>query len=75
MNVVKSGILLTKISDHLPCFTVIEVKNQKRKSPKYVNITVNNKEAIEKFKLELDKSVNDANARHLMGESIHFNSI
>ena len=60
MNVVKSGILLTKISDHLPCFTVIEVKNQKRKSPKYVNITVNNKEAIEKFKLELDKSVNEA---------------
>ena len=33
-----SGILLSKISDHLPCFSVIKIKNKLKYKSKYIKI-------------------------------------
>ena len=52
MNILKSAIILNKISDHLPCLAVISVKKNKRKIPKYVDIQNNSEEAISNFKSE-----------------------
>ena len=53
MNILKSGIILTKISDHLPCFTVINTKKFKKCPPKFIQVSVNNADAVEKFKTEV----------------------
>ena len=57
MNILKSAIILNKISDHLPCLAVISVKKNKRKIPKYVNIQNNSEEAISNFKKELTSKI------------------
>ena len=53
MRILKSGILMTKISDHLPCFTVIKTSNFTKKTPKFIMVNSNSQEAIENFKLKL----------------------
>ena len=57
MNVVKSGIIMTKISDHLPCFIVINIEKNKRNYPKYINVSVNNETARENFRRDLDNTL------------------
>ena len=57
MNVLKSGIIFSKISDHLPCFAIINVKKDRRKLPKLVTINVNNEQAVQSFKDELQNKI------------------
>ena len=59
MNILKSAIILNKISDHLPCLAVISVKKNKRKIPKYVDIQNNSEEAISNFKSELTSKLSN----------------
>ena len=42
----KSGMILTKISDHIPCFTSLSLPNQTKKRPQYVTIRDNSPQAI-----------------------------
>ena len=44
---------MTKISDHLPCFTVIKTENFTKMTPKFIMVNSNSQEAIESFKLKL----------------------
>ena len=48
-----SGIILTKISDHLPCFSCIDVLNTKPPKRKTVKVRVSSPEAITSFKNEV----------------------
>ena len=57
MKILKSGIILTKISDHLPCFTVINIKKIKKCHPKFINISVNNANSIENFKKDVKEKI------------------
>ena len=59
MSILKSGIILTKISDHLPCFTVINTKKIKSSLPKFINVSVNNAKAIEDFKSDVAKEITE----------------
>ena len=52
-----SGILVTKISDHLPCFTYIDLIKRKHKQPKYVKIRVNTEQALDDFRNDLSESL------------------
>ena len=52
-----SGILVNKISDHLPCFTCIDVLKQRQKIPKYVKICTKNNAAIQAFKTEVNNKI------------------
>ncbi len=52
-----SGILVNKISDHLPCFTCIDVLKQRQKIPKYVKICTKNNAAIQAFKTEVKNKI------------------
>ena len=45
-----SGIMINKLSDHLPCFSSLNIKKAKKTNPKYVQVTLNTPEAIEAFK-------------------------
>ena len=60
MRSLKSGILMTKISDHLPCFTVIKSTNFARKIPKFIMVNSNSQEAIDEFKLNLSLKLTSA---------------
>ena len=57
MNVIKSGIILTKISDHLPCLSVISTKKNQRKTPKFIEVKANNEVAIANFKSDLRNTI------------------
>ena len=80
MKIMKSGIILTKISDHLPCFTVINAKKFKKCHPKFIQVSVNNADAIEKFKIDVNSKIaqthfdrdlfNDPNINYDMLDSI-----
>ena len=59
MNILKSAVILNKISDHLPCLAVISVKKNKRKIPKFIEIQTNTEEAISKFKNELTRKIDE----------------
>ena len=54
-----SGILMNKISDHLPCFSSINIKKTKKTKPKYINVTVNTPGAINAFKDEIGNMIGD----------------
>ena len=56
-----SGILISKISDHLPCFTCIDLIKQKRKILKFMKVNVQTPEAILMFKSDIYTSVEIAN--------------
>ena len=54
----KSGIVVTKISDHLPCFSSIKVVfKANTKPPEYIKIDKNGPSDIEDFKKEVKKGL------------------
>ena len=54
----KSGIVVTKISDHLPCFSSIKVMiKANNKPPEFVKVDKNGPEAIENFKKEVKDKI------------------
>ena len=57
MTTIKSGIIMTKISDHLPCFSVLKIKKIKKQAPKFVTISSINKESIENFKTDVSRNI------------------
>ena len=61
MHLLKSAIIINKISDHLPCLAVISIQKSKRKAPKYVEIQTNSAEAIDKFKNQLNREIANTN--------------
>ena len=60
----KSGILLKKISDHLPCFTTINIKNKSEIQPKYVKIRDTGQQAMEEFRSEIAENISKCNFNH-----------
>ena len=52
-----SGIIITKISDHLPCFPCIDVLNTKISEPKYVKVNTNSPDAIQSFKYAVKQAL------------------
>ena len=60
MCVLKSGILMTKISDHLPCFTVVRTAKFARKVPKFITVNANSQDDIDKFKHNLALQLSDS---------------
>ena len=52
----KSGIILTSISDHLPCFLCIETEKNKLKYPKYIKIQTYNTDALDNFTKAIEES-------------------
>ena len=61
MHILKSAILLNKISDHLPCMAVVSTKKSNSQMPKYIEVQTNSKEAIENFKTHLSRELTQAN--------------
>ena len=57
----KSGIIVTKISDHLPCFSVINYFSKSKPKPRYVKICKNGPEAISAFKKEVEAKLSSEN--------------
>lgn len=49
-----SGILLSKLSDHQPYFTSIDIHASQQNMPKYVKITKHSTEALNNFKMEME---------------------
>ena len=56
-SISNSGILVTKISDHLPCFTYFNMCESKNKIPKFIKIRVNTQEALNNFKINLRETL------------------
>ena len=56
-----SGILLKKISDHLPCFTALNINNMRVMKPKFVNIIDKGSQAMENFRTEITNELNKKN--------------
>ena len=48
-----SGIIATKISDHLPCFSIINFANKEPSKPKFIMIQKKGPKEIENFKQEI----------------------
>ena len=48
-----SGIIATKISDHLPCFSIMNFANKDPPKPKFINIQRKGPKEIENFKKEI----------------------
>ena len=53
-----SGILINKLSDHLPCFIPLEISLFNPPNPKWIKINTQNKKAIQNI-------INDISASHL----------
>ena len=52
-----SGVIVTKISDHLPCFSFINFSSNSNKKPKYIKIQARGPEAINSFKTEVKNGI------------------
>ena len=52
-----SGILVTKISDHLPCFSTINFLNNVKYKPKYIKIQKSGPEALQAFQDEIKLNI------------------
>ena len=52
-----SGIIVTKLSDHLPCFSSINYTNNISKKTKYIKVRKNGPEAIHNFQTEIKSKV------------------
>ena len=55
-DAVSSRIVVTQLSDHLPCITSIKTLQSKHRHPKFVTIRTNSREAIARFKNEIEIS-------------------
>ena len=51
-----AGILLTQLSDHLPCFTLLETDIVHNSKPKFTRIFKQNDDAIQQIKNEINSS-------------------
>ena len=56
-----SGILLKKNSDHLPCFSTINIENKPTCPPKYIKIRDIGPDAMEAFRTEVIKEIEQKN--------------
>ena len=48
-----AGIIIKQFSDHLPCFICINNMHNKKKIPKYINITPQTQESMDNFCTEM----------------------
>ena len=55
-----SGIILRKISDHLPCFTSMNIHGLKEPIPKFVKIRDSGPQSLETFVTEVHKNMDDS---------------
>ena len=54
----KSGIVVTKISDHLPCFASVKLLiKANSKPPKFIKVDKNGPKAVEDFRQEVKKGI------------------
>ena len=53
----KSGIIMTKISDHLPCFSIMNLNTKTIIKPKFVKVTKITPSNITNFQSEVDKKI------------------
>ena len=56
----KSGIIMTKISDHLPCFSIMNMNTKTVIKPKLVKVTKINPSNICNFKDEVEKRISQS---------------
>ena len=54
----KAGIIMTKISDHLPCFSIINLNTKTILKPKYIKVTKITQSNIDNFKVEVENRIN-----------------
>ena len=57
----KAGIIMTKISDHLPCFSIMNLNTKTVIKPKLVKVTKINPSNINDFKAEVQKKISQTN--------------
>ena len=57
----KAGIIMTKISDHLPCFSIINLNTKSIPKPKYIKVTKTTPSNINDFKDEVGKKISLTN--------------
>ena len=55
-----SGIIMTKISDHLPCFSIINVNFNAAAPPKFVKVSKKGPKEIKKFQEEFQRGIESA---------------
>ena len=55
-----SGIFISKLSDHLPIFTCLDIIKTKSKSPKFVTVQENSPQAIDNFAKFISTAVNES---------------
>ena len=56
-----SGIIATKISDHLPCFSIINFSSKEPPKPKFIMIQKKGPKEMENFKKEVIQKIKDCN--------------
>ena len=56
-----TGIFINKLSDHQPCFTIIEISKPKKKKTTYIKIRVNTPEAQSNLKQDIKLKIENAN--------------
>lgn len=56
-----SGIIATKISDHLPCFSIMNFATKDPPKPKYINVQRKGPKEIENFKKEITEQLKKCN--------------
>ena len=56
-----AGILVTKISDHLPCFSVINYKCNTKYKSKFIKIRENGPQAMQAFQDEIKTNIENTN--------------
>ena len=57
----KAGIIMTKISDHLPCFSIINLNTKSIPKPKHIKVTKTTPSNINDFKEEVGKKISITN--------------
>ena len=56
-----SGIVVTKISDHLPCFSIINYKSNTKNKPRYITIKKNGPQEMQAFQDEIKTNIENMN--------------
>ena len=57
----KSGIIVTQISDHLPCFLALSIPKINKNVAKFVKVSDHSPAAIDSFKRDITDSISDTN--------------
>ena len=53
-----SGILISSLSDHYPCFALLDICKKKKHKPKFITINNKNEQALASFCTEVETSLN-----------------